>query len=310
MKGLYYALDGGGTRCRLAIWNEEKQIVYQNEGASSNAYAVGFEGAKKNVLALLDTAKTQPNVGEMPIKGFCFGSAGLARWQEQEKWKAVFDEYFHLDFPRILASDAEILLIGSHREISGLSLIAGTGSICVGRNSEGTMVRSGGMGCALGDEGSAWWIAMQAVRRTLRSKEQRDIETSMDNEIRSFFQLVDWQDCVPFFNDKNLTKAAVADFAPYVTSYANKGDLLAKEILKEAAEELVKLVLSVWQRLEKPYRSHLTLAGGVLEHDTTVRSLLLKKLPSDIVVCPTKGTALDGALLLAYAARNSSHSTE
>ena len=306
MKGLYYALDGGGTRCRLAIWNEEKQIVYQDEGASSNPYAVGFDGAKKNVLALLDTAKAQPSVAELPIKGFCFGSAGLARRQEQVKWKAIFDEYFTLDFPRILASDAEILLTGSHMATSGLGLIAGTGSICIGRNEEGKMIRSGGLGSALGDEGSAWWIAMQAVQRTLRSKERRDIETSMDKAIRSFFHLEDWQDCVPFFNDKNLTKAVVADFAPYVTAYANKGDLLAKAILSEAADELVKLVLSVQGRMEQPFRSHLTLAGGVLEHDNTIRSLFLKRLPSDIVVCPTKGTALEGALLLAYEANNSS----
>ena len=144
---------------------------------------------------------------------------------------------------------------------------------------------------------------MQAVQRTLRSKEQRDIETSMDKAIRSFFHLEDWQDCVPFFNDKNLTKAVVADFAPYVTSYANKGDLLAKAILEEAAEELVKLVLSVQARMEQPFTNHLTLAGGVLEHDNTIRSLFLKRLPSETVVCPTKGTALEGALLLAYASQ-------
>jgi len=306
MKGVYYALDGGGTRCRLAIWNEEKQIVFQQEGASSNLYAVGFDRASKHVLSLLDTAKAQPSLAELPIKGFCFGSAGLARKQEQAKWKAVFDTYFSRDFPRILASDAEILLTGSHMAVSGLGLIAGTGSICIGRNEEGKMVRSGGLGTALGDEGSAWWIAIQAVRRTLRSREQRDVETSMDKAIRSFFHLEDWQDCVPFFNDKNLTKAAIADFAPYVTEYANKGDLLAKTILSEAADELVQLVLSVQGRLEQPFAAHLTLAGGVLEHDNIIRGLFLKRLPPDIVVCPTKGTALDGALLLAYEAHKGS----
>lgn len=304
MNGLYYALDGGGTRCRLAIINDERELIYRDEGASSNPYAVGFEVAKRNVLALLDTARKQPGLEGLPIKGFCFGSAGLARKQERQKWKAVFDNYFKTDFPRILASDAEILLAGSHMDISGLALIAGTGSICVGRNEMGGMVRSGGLGCALGDEGSAWWIAIQAVSRTLRSREQRDLETTMDKAILSFFHLEDWQDCVPFFNDKNLSKSAVADFAPYVTSYATKGDPLAKEILKEAAEELVKLVLSVQGRLEQPFKNHLTLAGGVLEHDSTVRALFLKRLPSDIVVCPVKGTALEGAQLLAYSAQD------
>ncbi|MDY0288118.1 MAG: BadF/BadG/BcrA/BcrD ATPase family protein [Sphaerochaeta sp.] len=303
MKGLYYALDGGGTRCRLAISNEEREMVYQDEGASSNPYAVGFEKAKRNVLTLLDLAKVNPGLQGLPIKGFCFGSAGLARTQEQAKWRAVFDEYFTDDFPRVLASDAEILLTGSHMQISGLGLIAGTGSICIGRNEQGSMVRAGGLGSALGDEGSAWWIATQAVQRTLRSREQRDLQTTMDKAILSFFHLEDWHDCVPFFNDRNLTKAAVADFAPYVTAYANKGDLLAKDILSEAAFELVKLVISVKERLPPPFRARLTLAGGVLEHDNTIRGLFLKSLPSDIVVCPTKGTALDGALLLAYEAR-------
>ncbi|MDT4762143.1 N-acetylglucosamine kinase [Sphaerochaeta sp. PS] len=301
MKGIYYGLDGGGTRCRLAIWNEEKQIIYQDEGASSNPYAVGFEQAAKNVLLLLDKARGQQILQGMSIKAFCFGSAGLARQVEQAKWKAVFDSYFMEDFPRVLVSDAEILLTGSHLDVSGIALIAGTGSICMGRNDRGETVRSGGLGSALGDEGSAWWIAIQAVRRTLRSKEGRDLETTMDGTIRSFFHLGDLQECVPFFNDKNLAKATVAQFAPYVTSFADKGDPLAKAILKEAAEELVHLVISVQSRLAMPFRQRLTLAGGVLEQDKTIRALFLKGLPSEIVVCPTKGTALEGALVLAYA---------
>ena len=88
-----------------------------------------------------------------------------------------------------------------------------------------------------------------------------------------------------------------------MTSYANKGDLLAKAIIDEAADELVKLVQSVQARLEPPFSSRLTLAGGVLEHDNTIRALFLKKLKPDIVICPTKGTALEGALLLAYASQ-------
>ena len=46
MNGLYYALDGGGTRCRLAIINDERELIYRDGGASSNPYAVGFEVAK------------------------------------------------------------------------------------------------------------------------------------------------------------------------------------------------------------------------------------------------------------------------
>ena len=300
MKGLFYGIDGGATRCRLAIWDADKHLVYQDEGESSNSYAVGFEQASKHVISLLEKAKESPSIAALPILGFCFGSAGLSRNSEKEKWKTVFDAFFLETFPRLLVSDAEILLAGSHQDPTGLCLIAGTGSICLGRNLEGSTVRSGGMGTGLGDEGSAWWIAHEAVRRTLKSRENRDVKTNMEATIHSFFHLGGFDDCIPFFNDKNLTKAAVAEFAPFVTTFANQGDVLAKAIIEEAVDELVLLVLSVEARLTGTFHHRLTLAGGVLEHDKTIRNLFLKKLPSSIVVCPNKGTALEGALILAY----------
>jgi len=306
MKGLFYGIDGGATRCRLAIWDEEKHLVYQDEGESSNSYAVGFEQASKHVITLLEKAMQNPLIANLPVKGFCFGSAGLARAIERQRWEQVFDTFFAKEFPRLLVSDAEILLAGSHQDPTGLCLIAGTGSICLGRNQEGEIVRSGGMGTGLGDEGSAWWIAHEAVRRTLKSRENRDLKTNMEATIHSFFHLSNAEECIPFFNDRNLTKSAVADFAPFVTTFANQGDALAQAIIDQAADELVLLVLSVEARLSGTFHRRLTLAGGVLEHDRTIRNLFLQKLPKSIVVCPNKGTALEGALILAYNAKTDS----
>ena len=41
---------------------------------------------------------------------------------------------------------------------------AGTGSIAIGRNADGTMIRSGGWGPHFGDEGSGFWIGCGVMR--------------------------------------------------------------------------------------------------------------------------------------------------
>src|SRR6185295_15070940 len=46
----------------------------------------------------------------------------------------------------------------------GVVLIAGTGSIAYGRNEEGEEDRAGGWGYLIGDEGSAVWCGLEALR--------------------------------------------------------------------------------------------------------------------------------------------------
>ncbi|WP_320127584.1 BadF/BadG/BcrA/BcrD ATPase family protein [uncultured Sphaerochaeta sp.] len=300
MKGIYYGLDGGGTRCRLAIWDENKQMIYNDEGESSNAYAVGFEQAKANVKSLLDKAAQDPISKDCKILSLCFGSAGLARENERKRWETFFQTIFQNRFPLLLCSDAEIMLAGSLKEPTGIGLIAGTGSICIGRNEEGITIRSGGMGTVLGDEGSAWWIAKEAVRRTLKSLENRDLPTTLGNPIKAFFHLESIFDSITFFNDKNLPKKVLAEFAPFVSAAAEQGDALALEIIGEAVSELIELVESVESRLGENFLHRLTLGGGVLEHDKFIRKLFLAKVPPTLIVCPNRGNALDGAGILAF----------
>src|SRR5690606_40864022 len=54
----------------------------------------------------------------------------------------------------------------------GIALIAGTGSIAFARNERGETGRSGGWGHIFGDEGSAYMVAVDALR-AVRSEERR-----------------------------------------------------------------------------------------------------------------------------------------
>ena len=66
--------------------------------------------------------------------------------------------------------DTRLILAAAGLE-AGIVLIAGTGSVAYGRDSEGGEVRVGGWGWMLGDEGSGVWIVREAVREVLRRRD-------------------------------------------------------------------------------------------------------------------------------------------
>src|SRR5258705_1352005 len=62
-------------------------------------------------------------------------------------------------------SDAEAALLGAHEGRAGLLVLAGTGSIVLGRDERGRVARAGGLGPLVGDEGSAFWLGREWLRR-------------------------------------------------------------------------------------------------------------------------------------------------
>lgn len=72
-------------------------------------------------------------------------------------------------------SDAEAAFLAALGERPGILVLAGTGSIVLGRSRRGRWARAGGLGPLLGDEGSAFWIGrlwLTTARRTPRREER------------------------------------------------------------------------------------------------------------------------------------------
>jgi glucosamine kinase len=69
----------------------------------------------------------------------------------------------------VVVDDTEAALVGAFDGGPGIVVISGTGSNAFGRNAAGRTARVGGHGFLLGDEGSAYWMASQALRAALHS---------------------------------------------------------------------------------------------------------------------------------------------
>ena len=300
-KPLYFGIDGGGTHSRMAIVDQDLQVMTKTIGKSTNIYSIPKEMVFQNLSELIETACKEISIEKSALKGGCIGSAGLARPAEQSLFKEFFNRIFGYTLPVKYCTDGEILLCGGLNSLTGYCLIAGTGSLALGRNYDGTLVRAGGLGYMLGDEGSAWWIGHQALERALRGSEKRDLESSLLPMIVRKWGLSEPSDLIDYVHN-HTSKAEIAYLAPLVTEAARNGDMLALDILHQGAAELASLVNSVVMRSPHIAQRALVLAGGVLEHDEIVRSRLvelLQRMLPDLRVDIPKGTALDGACMLA-----------
>jgi len=297
----FFGIDGGGTHSRLALVDKAGKVLARSEAGSTNIYSVTKDEVFANISTLLDSALKSAGLNKRDIVTGCFGSAGLGRAEEQKLFRDFFDSFFGKGFPVKLCTDGEILLCGGLENLEGYCLIAGTGSIALGRSQAGELVRSGGHGYMLGDEGSAAWIGRTAIARTFRSLENRDIPTGMLPLILEATGLTQSGELIKYVHH-DADKAKIASLAPVVRQAAQKGDALALDILRTGAEELALLVKSVLGQSPWIKRKELVLAGGVMEHDEVVtgrlKEILAKEFPFLAVSAP-KGTALEGACMLA-----------
>jgi len=297
----FFGIDGGGTHSRIALTDYDGKIVAHAVSGSTNIYSVTEGEVFENLSGLLDSVLETAGIRKKNLAAGCIGSAGLGREKEQKLFRGFFDTLLGSKFPVRMCTDGEILLCGGLTNLEGYCLIAGTGSIALGRSSSGTLIRSGGHGYMLGDEGSAAWIGKTAIARILRSLEKRDLPTEMPAAILEAACLDQCDDLIRYIHH-DANKAKVAALAPVVTAAARNGDPLALDILNAGAEELALLVKSVLAQSPWIQCRELVLAGGVMEHNEIItgrlKGILARESP-ELTVFPPKGTALEGASMLA-----------
>jgi len=298
---IFFGIDGGGTFSRIALINSDGKVLTKSEAGSTNIYSVTKDEVFKNLSQLLDSAMKTTRLEKQNLTAGCIGSAGLAREREKIIFREFADRLLGKDFPVLLCSDAEILLCGGLENPEGYCLIAGTGSIALGRSSSGKLVRSGGYGYMIGDEGSAAWIGKTAIARIMRSIDNRDLPTDMSGAILEAAGLTESSELIHYIH-YTADKAQVASLAPVVTDAARKGDPLALDILHKGAAELTLLVKSVIDQSPWIIKKELVLAGGVIKNNEILtqklKEHLTNELPALSVYMP-KGTALEGACMLA-----------
>jgi len=297
-----FGIDGGGTSTRLRFADGENSAIWEGVGEGINPNAVQPAAIAERLESLFSEGFGATGLAARDFTAGCMGVAGADRGPERKELERILRGRLAFTCPLDIASDPDIALVGGLKRLEGYLLIAGTGSIAIARLADGTRFRAGGLGHYLSDEGSAFFIGFQAIRRALRSAEGRDLPTAMLEPLIERFKLNNASEFVPFVY-RSFDKARIAGAADLVESHRASGDALAVSIMDEARDELAGLVASVHAEARGRIASPaILLSGGLFEHNAWLRESVLRSLAS---ICPdlepvkARESAVYGACMLA-----------
>ncbi|HEY2076531.1 MAG TPA: BadF/BadG/BcrA/BcrD ATPase family protein [Streptosporangiaceae bacterium] len=124
---------------------------------------------------------------------------------------------------------------------AGIGIIAGTGSVGIGADASGTVIRAGGWGWALGDEGGAAAIVREATRAALLAHDSSMPDDGLLAALQQSYGVSTAEELARAVNDEP-TVANWAPHAPVVFAAADGGSARAIAVITAAAQALTALV--------------------------------------------------------------------
>lgn len=251
----FLGIDGGGSKTAFLLVDEYYNEICHIQTGPSNHLSVGNDAAREAIAHGISQLTEQPNI-------VCAGFAGAGRPESVAFYREVLQSLIPGAQVIIIESDAFISSIGAIGIDPGVLLIAGTGSIVIGREKDRSMFRVGGWGPYFGDEGSGFWIGREAVRAALRSLDSQSPtdfteQIAMGLGLKSISEVVGaWAAGTIGVPDIAGLFSCVVDFYPTEPS---------RQILTEAAAHLQSLVEIAARRVGLP-DCRKSLSGSVASH--------------------------------------------
>ncbi|MGW2339540.1 N-acetylglucosamine kinase [Streptomyces sp. NPDC001661] len=239
---MFLGVDGGGTKTAFTVVDASGTVLGTADGPSTSP-ALGDHG--------LDTARTvlhdgvqdvcrQVGIGPAQLKSAYFG---LPQHGESPRLTEALDTLplGVLGHDRYaVGNDMMCGWAGSLGFADGINVISGTGSMAYGVL-RGRDVRTGGWGELFGDEGSAYWIAVQGLNLFTRMSDGRIPPGPLHAILRHRLGLDMDLDLVDVMLLGRPDRTAVAAVSRYVSEAAAAGDAHCARVLTRAGEELATL---------------------------------------------------------------------
>jgi len=278
-------VDGGGSKTVCLAADEGGRLLGYGHAGPLNTNYVPRPEAVESLRQAIQTALEDAALRGEQIKTLCI-SAPMSSDAVEEVTSGFGIRHIRRAAEGETPRWAARFWIDGH---IGVAVDAGTGSIARGWSRDGREAGAGGWGATLGDEGSGYWVSLQAIIAVLQAHDGRIQETALADAVLRHFGMSDVLDMVfqisqglvrttdadqmgilpdsgaedsdarkasvggVFFHrrarNEPLTRTEVATLCPVVVEVARSGDWKAIRILKEAGCELGRLGAAIVKRL-------------------------------------------------------------
>ncbi len=245
---LYLGVDGGGTKTHIALLTAKGNLKGEGLSGPANPLRVGVETAVGNIVKALNDACDDARISKLDIAAATLGLAGVRRADLRKRVRERFIQSVGIRNTTVI-TDAEIALYASTLGKPGLVVIAGTGSICLGKNDKGKIAISGGWGPLAGDEGGGVGIAQAALHSVAKASDGRGVATALSQRASEYFRASGPENLIVAIYSPQVDNTRIAGFAKFVVEAAQEGDAVAGNIMQEAGSELGLAACAVIEKL-------------------------------------------------------------
>jgi glucosamine kinase len=247
---LVLAIDGGQSSTKALIADTRGNILARGTGSPCD-HITGPHGYERNRAAihsatLAAVADAGVDLGDIVSAGLGLTSAP-PELNVQPLFEAMLREIANPDHIWV-NHDVASNLAGASAGQPGIVVIAGGGSVGYGVDADGRETKAGGMGYLMGDEGSAWWIGLHAVRAAAEAVDGRGEGTELLPFVLEHYGLPTIRHIVEIIYAPDFTRDRIAGIAPDVARIAAT-DAVAREIVTLAGRKLARLATAVSRQL-------------------------------------------------------------
>ncbi|MBW8189427.1 ATPase [Neiella marina] len=250
---LYLGIDGGGSKCKAVLMNEQNEILGVGLAGPANP-THSFEQAIDSIVKAAQLALADANLPKETLSQLIAG-VGLAGVNLPKYFQKV-DQWQHPFAAMHLTTDLHIACLGAHQGQDGAVIISGTGS-CGYALVDGKQLMIGAHGFPQGDKGSGAWIGLQAVQQSLKALDGLTADSELPALVSTQLDCTDDVSLVEEVAGKNANY--YAKLAGLVFAAAAKGDPLATGIIKDGAA----YISAVAKRLMQVNPPRISMIGGL-----------------------------------------------
>ncbi len=270
----YLGIDGGGTKTVAAVLNEEGKLSIKATGKSINFYSVGMKTAKENLAAVVNEIYSS-----LKIKGFesvFIGCSALDGEADDKLINELCDGVINARKIK-MNSDVYIALKSVGKVECPCVAICGTGSMAIAEDINGNIRVKGGWGHIIGDEGSGYSIAVEALKSCCAFYDGGEEHPLLRNA-ECYFGVEDFRKAIDIIYSPETSKDVLAGFSEKVGMLADSGDETAKYIILNEARKFSKTVIMLLDEIKSC--SVLGLYGGLFQHNEFFTTCFVKEIKS------------------------------
>lgn len=303
------SFDGGGSKTAVQLCDLQGHVLAEETVDTIDYGQIGIPQVAARLKSGLDAVLGQAGKDAGALRGITVGLPRLGEIPaESRALEQTVGEVFPATARVFPVNDVVCAMYGALGGQPGICLLCGTGSMAMGMDAKGAIIRAGGWSHIFSDQGSGYWLGLQAMALFAKQADGMEDKGPLYSMTLAHFGVAEPMEMVPIFEKMAASRKETAALQRLLLQAAQAGDISAQKLYEKAAQELAQLVIAIRRQLAFPQGEpvRVSFAGGMFNVGALLSDPLEQALlEKDMVITrplfsPAEGGILYAAIQLGY----------